>query len=180
MSVQRKLAGAILAGSLLFTAAACGGSGKSSSDKLAEKLAKDKGVNVDINSKKGTYTYTDDQGNETKVGTGTELPDDWPEDLQPPDGVTLVSSSTSTQGDKKVLSVVAEADVDVKTIYEGLKEQLKSGEYEISSDMSGGSGDGAYANLSATKGDVTANVSMGSSTDGNGKTSIIFSVEMPA
>lgn len=179
MNVHRKLAGGLLAGSLLFTVAACGGDGDSKAgDKLAEKIAKDNGVDVDINSKDGKYTVTDKDGNKTEVGTRAKLPDDWPSDLEPPDSVKIMSSSTSTTNGKKQLSVVATSTTEVQDLYEGLKSQLESNDYEISSDTSGGTGDGAYAALSATKGTTNVNVSMGSSTTGTDGTSIIFTVEL--
>lgn len=155
-------------------------------------------------SKDGTITYTDSQGNKqtykpgsgsgsgsggtgsgtiqgpdgsTSYTSGTDLPKDWPKDLDPPKEVTITNSLSTTSGGKKNDLVNATASVGAKDLYDGLKAQITGAGYTVTGDnfFSGSSGDGGT--LQATKGTATVNVII---TTEAGETHISFTYSTPA
>ena len=181
MGIERKVAAAGLAIGLVLVGAGCGG-GSEAGDKLAEKILEENGGgDVDINSDEGSYKFTDENGNtfEGSVdGEGASLPDGWPSDLAPPDGVKIVTASSNAVDGKATMSVLAEAGGTVEEWATGLKSQLTDAGYTIDNDTSTSGSDGSYAGLSASGDyDVFASVSDGSD---EGTVTITVTLSEPA
>lgn len=173
MSVQRKLAGITLAAALVFAGAGCG---DDAAEKITEKaLEKSSGGKVDVDSEDGTVKLTDKDGNTSSYGTGTDLPEGWPDELKPPKTINILASSTSTTDGKKQLFVTAESTTDLATLAKGLKAQFEDAGYEITNESNLSSADG-YASLEAKGPKYTASVSLAGDASEKGKTTILFNV----
>ena len=169
---HRKVAAAALAGSLVLVGAGCGKAAEKVQEKAIEQStgAKD----VDIN-KDGDVTVKDKDGNTLQVGSA-ELPDGWPSDLDPPSSVKLVAASTSTTNGKKSFIVSGETSDSFDDIYAGVKQQLESAGYEITSDNNTSSTDGKGALITAKSSDFEAGVTIGQT---DGKTTIFYTLTEP-
>lgn len=174
MSMHRKLAGITLAASLVLVGVGCGGS--EAAEKIAEKAAeKAGGGDVDIDSKDGSVKYTDEEGNKTEFGAGAKLPAGWPDELKPPDSVTVVASSTSSANGEKRLFVTAESKDSVADLQAGLRSQFEDAGYEITNESNFDSGTGGYASVEAKGPKYTASVSLAED-ESTKKTTILFNV----
>ena len=157
---------------LTATLAGCGGGGgDKASEALAEKVAEQgAGGDVDLNSDDGTIKYTDEEGNVSELnvdGAGTDLPEDWPTELAPPESVKLLTATTNTVDGVKSLYVLGETDGTVEDLIGGLKTQVEGAGFEITNDSSMTGSGGAFSSLTATSADwdLNANVTEGE-TDG--------------
>lgn len=133
----------------------CGGGSDSSddaADKLAEKLAESgtEDADVNIDSDKGQVDVSTPDG-EMSFGSGTELPDDFPSDIPFPEGSTITSALSSTDGGVKTWSVTGTlADADEGT-FDDIIAQLTADGWTKTSDMSGSSGGGMGSTTMLTR-----------------------------
>lgn len=177
MSVQKRLAalGAIVVFAGATVLSGCG----DASDKVAEKVAESQtDGKVKIDSDDGSVEYTDEDGNKTQFNTGggASLPDDWPEALAPPDGVNIISSSTSTVDGKRSMVVFADAEGTVSDFFEGIKTQITSVGYAIDQEGSTDATGGSYATLTASDSSSSILVSISDDSSDSGKVDITFTV----
>lgn len=122
-----------------------------------EVITADSDGNMTMSGEDGDSTFTS--------GDNAELPDGWPEFMALPDGATIASSATSTDGDQKMGNVAAEVEGDVKEIYETYKEALEDEGFEISDSFTSSSS-GDLGTISGEKGDVSVSVYVGESDSG--------------
>jgi hypothetical protein len=174
--IHRKVAGVALAASVvLLGAAGCGG-GDEAGEKAGEELAEEMlGGDVDINSEDGSVKLTDEEGNTSEYGSGTELPEDWPADLALPEGVTVLGSSSRTENGVETMFITAESETAIDDLFEEIKDQLTGAGYEIVNESNMSSTTGGFASLEA-KGDAfTANVTI-SEDPATNKTTLLYNV----
>lgn len=187
----RALAGIGVAAALALTGG-CGKAAEKAAEKITERAIEEGagGANVDISdggmsfeSEDGSFSYQiDDEGNvvmkgedgETSYTTGgaAEVPDGWPAFLNLPPDAEILASSTSTDGDQKTATVMAEFSGDTKETYEGFKAMLEGEGFEITSDSLTTSSDGSFAVVSAESGERMVSVSVSGNADGTGSISI--------
>lgn len=170
MRSTSKLAVAALVALLVVTLAACGGSGSDSSGATTTTKPKAKvEVNTD-DADNPTVEYTD---GDTTTEFGASLPDEWPDELAPPDTITIVSSSTSEVDGKTQLFVSGESTQPFADVYAGLRKQLADAGYEITSDLATDEGD--FAGLEAVDAKVKASITVAGDPDTD-KVSVLFTV----
>ena len=156
MTATRPVATLVLTAALLVGGVACGGSDDDAATTTTTEATEAKvEVNLD-DSDNPTVEYTDEDGTTTEFGSS--LPDGWPEALTPPTTITIVSSSTSEEDGGTQLFVTGESTEAFDAVYRGIKDQLKGAGFEITSDLSTDEGD--FAGLEASKGEVTANITV--------------------
>lgn len=125
-TIIRRSTTAVLAGTLLFTAAGCGKIAEKASEKIVEKgIEAGTGAKVDIDGKggglkietdEGSMTFDADEGGfrmETEDGSyraGAGMPDDWPDDIPLPPGFEVVSGHDSRDGENETVSVTGSVD----------------------------------------------------------------------
>jgi hypothetical protein len=179
--VHRKIAAATLAAALVLVGAGCGGSDDNdASDEAADKLAEELlGDDVEIDSENDSVKITDDDGNTTEYGTSADLPEGWPEELNPPDSVTIQAASTQTQDGVETLFVTGESEDSMADLYEGVKTQLTDAGYEITSDSNMTSDTGGFASLEASNDTYTVSVTLSEDTT-TGKSIVLFNVSESA
>lgn len=193
MTPRTIAAGVGLAASL-FLVAGCGAAVDKVAEKATEKaIENESGGKVDIDTDSGKVkvktdkgTYESDGNGNVKIsgedgntnftaGDGTKLPEDWPDELAPPDGTKLISASTSESGGKQVMTVMGEIDAPVKDVYDGLKDQLEGAGFEFSADSFGTAGGGSYGALAGKSDQWEVNASITSS-GSDGKTTVSMSL----
>ena len=192
MSRTKLVAAASLTAALLLSG--CGAVAEKATEKATEKALESGGDGkVDIDTKNGTVkvetkdgTFTSDEngakveskdGDSTfSAGDTTTLPEGWPDELAPPDGTKLLSSSTIAQDGKDVMAVLGEVDGSVKDVYTDIKNQLEGAGFELSNDTFGTAGSGSYGAISGKNDtfEATATISSGSGSDA--KTTVSMSL----
>lgn len=104
--------------------ASCGAAAEKASEKATEQMIESQtGGDVDVNTDgDGKVEIDTDQGS-MSFGTG-DLPEDWPEDLEVPEGIEILSGTSMDAADGRLTSITATADRPPVEILEELKEQL--------------------------------------------------------
>ena len=84
----------------LLAATMLAGCGQDAADKAAEKIAKQNGVDMDIDhdGDKATYTIGGADGTKVQVGENLKVPDGFPDDISMYPDMKIISSSTVPQG----------------------------------------------------------------------------------
>lgn len=84
----------------LLAAAALAACGQDAADTAAEKLAKQHGIDVDINrdGDEATYTLGGADGQKLQVGENLGVPDGFPKDIPVYPGLKIVAASTTPEG----------------------------------------------------------------------------------
>lgn len=173
MDSKMKVLAGLLAAGLAVGVTAC--SSSDAAEKIAEKAAEQQtGGDVDIDSD-GSVKYTDDEGNTVDMGTGSELPKDWPDELKPPDSVKITTASTSTTNGEKNMYVLATSSDSFDDLYNGVKSQLESAGFEITNDSNTSIDGGGYAGIDAENDEFTANVIIAAD-DTSGDTTLTFNL----
>jgi len=109
-------------------------------------------------------------------GEGASLPRGWPSDLAPPDSVKLITSSTSTVGDTKTMTVLGESEGSIDDLVPAIKEQVEGAGFEISQDTSSDVTGGGYAGLTAKKGGDELVVAVAADPSSDGKVTITMTI----
>jgi hypothetical protein len=99
--MRRAIIGAT--GVALAVALGLAGCGSATEESIEEAIEQGTGGDVEIED--DGLSFTDDEGNEVRVGDAAEVPDAWPEDAPVPQGTIL--SSTTTGGTTTLLVTVA-------------------------------------------------------------------------
>lgn len=176
MSVRRKAAAIGLGLLLVLGASACGGSDEAEEPTKKPSASASEG-DVDVDAEDGTVKYTDGDGNKTEMnldGTGAALPEGWPEDLDPPDSVTVITSRTSTDGSE--MTVLGEAEGSIDDLTAALEQQITDAGFEITQNTSSEITGGGYSGLTADKGDQQLIVSIATDTVTKGKITISMAI----
>lgn len=177
MDLDRKLLGALLAGSLLLGATACSDDGddakkEDSADKAADEAEVTQEVTVDAD---GNVRVTDSEGNVDEFQTSTDVPEGWPEGLEPPESVTIVSSNTTKEGKVTSLFITATSDTPIPDLVAEIKGQLEAaGFLVLAENVNETESGGTSANLSAQRDEVGFSLSMAS--EAEGPASVLYSV----
>jgi hypothetical protein len=183
---------------VILGTSACGAvadkAGETAGEKLAEKAIENQsGGNADVDISDGGVKITDGEGGtyevdadgnisgssgdgDYQIGAGADLPDGWPEALNPPAGAEIISAITS--GDS--MSVVAKIDGSIRDVYDALKGQLGDAGYEISSDSFTAADSGDFATMSATGADFEVMVNIASGSAGEAGTVATMSLQKVA
>jgi len=84
----------------LLVATALAGCGQDAADTAAEKLAKQQGVDMDIDrdGDKATYTMAGPDGSKVQVGENLKVPDGFPDDVAVYPDLKIVSATSVPQG----------------------------------------------------------------------------------
>lgn len=156
MRVRRGAAAGLVGLALVVGASGCG----KVSEKIAEEAVERNSdcENVDIDASGGGFSGNcggvDVDGN---LSGDAELPDGWPSELAPPEGLQIVAA-TATDTPTRTLSVTGSLDGEVAAVYEGIKTQLTEAGYTIDSDSLTDAGSGQSGALTATGPEYTASV----------------------
>ena len=67
--------------------------------------------NIDIDADGGEFSIEGEDG-DIQFGSGSEIPDEWPDDIPQPDGVTVQSAATFSEGDETSIILTGTADDD--------------------------------------------------------------------
>ena len=150
-------------------------------DKAGEKVA-EKGMeaagggDVDIDSDDdGKVSIESDEGS-LEIG-GSELPDDFPEEVPLPDDFTLEASmSMGTADDQSFTVHFTSEDADVKQTHDDLKSRAEAAGFEILSTNSMGGDDFEMRSFTMGSDDWNANVAVSSDSDA---TTVNYTVMTP-
>jgi hypothetical protein len=163
---------------LLLVVPACGGS-SDGAKATTTKVERSAPGDVDIDSKDGTVRFKDEHGNETEMaldGQGAGLPEAWPQGLEPPDSVTIVTSNTSTIDGKPTLTVLGEAKGSIADLQTAIEGRVADAGFDVTQATSADLTDGVYAGLTATKGDDTLVVAIARDPSGDEKVTLTMTV----
>jgi hypothetical protein len=177
MDLDRKLLGALLAGSLLLGAAACSdGDDDAKKDDSADEAVEEAEVTQEVTvDEDGNVTVTDSEGNVDEFQTSTEVPEGWPEGLEPPESVTIVSSNTTEEGKVTSLFITATSETPIPELVEQIKAQLTAaGFLVLAENVNETESGGTSANLSAQQGQTGFSLSMAS--EAEGPASVLYSI----
>jgi hypothetical protein len=179
MSKQAKLVATAMVAALAMGGVACGG-GDDAADKIAEEIVEGQGGgDVDIDTDDGTVKYTDEEGNESEIdvsGDGASLPDDWPEALDPPDSVKIITASTTTVDGRVSMTVLGEAEGTIDDFLDGITQQVEAAGFEITQNTSTEVNSGGYAGLTGESADQDLVVAIAEDTTGEGKVTITMTL----
>lgn len=95
-----------------------------------------------------------DPGGTEPVGPTAELPDDFPEELTPPDDAVYRTGRANEQGGKKDWFVVASIPGEVTEVADAIVAQLESAGYTVSADEEGGIPGGAESRTIQSESDT--------------------------
>lgn len=178
MKHDRKLLGALLAGSLLLGATACsdgdeeGKKEGGSADKAADEAEVTQEVTVDED---GNVRVTDSEGNVDEFQTSTDVPEGWPEGLEPPESVTIVSSNTTKEGNVTSLFITATSNTPIPDLVAEIKGQLEDAGFDVlAENVTETESGGTSANLSAQSDEAGFSLSLAS--EAEGPASVLYSV----
>jgi len=125
------------------------GCGSTTEEGLEEAIEQETGGDVEVED--DGVTFSDDEGNEVKVGSAAEVPEGWPDDIPVPEGTVL--GSTTAGGTSTIIMTVEE---EPQKVYNSLKGELESNGWTTESDTAiGGLYGGAF-----TKDGRTASVAV--------------------
>ena len=94
MMVRRGVAAGLVGLALVVGASGCGKIGEKVAEEAIERNCDCE--NVDINTDEGGFAGNcDGQEIDANVSGNAELPDDWPADLAPPEGLRILSSTAT-------------------------------------------------------------------------------------
>jgi hypothetical protein len=156
-------AAAVLA---IWAGGACGSIADEANDQageqLAEKLAESQtGGDVDIDTEDGSVSIETDEGS-FEAGTG-QVPDEWPDDLTLPEGLEVMSTTTSDTAEGTLVALVATTSATPEELLAQLTETLS--DWQISGETTSSSGGGS---LTAAQWDRTGErVNLTASGDGS-------------
>jgi hypothetical protein len=177
MDIERKLVGVLIAGTLLLGAGACSDDGEdAATTTTAAEPERTQEVEVDPD---GNVRVTDEDGNVNEFQTSTDLPEEWPEALTPPESIDIVSSNTTKEGGTTTLFVTATTEAPVADVVAELKAQLEGAGYEIVAEtVTETEGGGSSGNLGAQGPEASVSISLAK--DVEGLASVLYTVTLSA
>lgn len=153
-------------------ATACGDDADDASESETEEVV---GGEVDIDE--GTVRITDEDGTVSEFGPTSELPEEWPPALVPPDSVTLSGATRQTTDGVTSLVAFGEAQGTVDDYLAGLESQFAAAGLEVG-DRSRASGSGTeFATVSGTGPDYDATATI-TAEDGSDVVTISLSITL--
>lgn len=114
-------------------------------------------VSGNVDSEDGSFTAESEDGSFSS-STGSELPEDWPDEVPTPDGLTIQSSTETTDGSTTGIVLIGRADPGFLDDYAGA---LESAGFELESEFS------ADATSQRSYTSATWNVAVGVFEDGD-------------
>lgn len=145
--ITTTFATAAAAAAMLVTAS-CGSAaeeaGDTAAEQLTERLAESQGggdVDVDFDSGDGSFSLETEDGS-FETGSGA-VPEEWPEDVPLPDGLEVVSGSTSDTDAGVTVAIVGTSTTSPSDLLAELKSALA--DWEISGETTGTTGDDTLA-----------------------------------
>ena len=158
MDVRRGVAAGLVGLALLAGTTGCSKIGEKVAEEAIEQNSNCEGVDVDI-EEGGFSGNCDGQDIDANASGNADVPDGWPAELAPPEGLRIVTSN-ATDTPVRTLNVIGSLDGDVTAIYEGIKTQLTTAGYTIDSDALSDGPTGPVGTLAATGAEYTAAVSV--------------------
>jgi len=167
---------AVIVPMLLVLVLASGCFGQNIADKIAEEaiekaIESDSGENVDIDFDDGEMTIESDDG-EVSIGMGSDLPDNFPDNVPVYPDMEIISSWSVTEDDKDSYSINGLTEDAGDDVFAWYKESLSG--WEIENEFSASGDDMKTSSLSAKSGGLVV-VIMVVETEDEG-TSIMLSV----
>lgn len=142
----------------------CGAAAEKAAEKATEQAIESQGGgDVDINADDGTVEVETEDGS-MSFGTA-EVPEEWPEDIELPDGLEILSGTSMDASDGRLVAITATSEQSPDELLEGLKSQLSDWEISGETDMSSTNGNLAGAQWDTDGRRVTFAASSGG--DGN-------------
>lgn len=93
--------------------------------------------NIDIDAEGGEISIEGEDG-DIQFGSGSEIPDEWPDDIPQPDGVTIQSAATFSEGDETSIILTGTADADPDEWTAAYGSQLEDAGFTQDSNFSAG------------------------------------------
>lgn len=160
MSVRIRLVVLLVACAMMFSLVGC--------QKIAEKATEkaiEGATGVKVDTDKDSVTITGEDGSSITAGSDGELPDGFPEDVPVYEGDIV--SSLMTEGN---YTVAIESKDDAATIWDWYGTELESAGWTRTSEFKVDDG----GMISAEKGDMAIQITVGAGTDGDPTTITIF------
>lgn len=158
MDVRRGVAAGLVGLALLAGTTGCSKIGEKVAEEAIE--ANSDCENIDINADEGAVSGScEGQDFDANASGNAEVPEGWPTELAPPEGLKIVTSN-ATDTPVRTLTVIGSLDGDVATVYEGIKTQLTEAGYTIDADSLADGPTGPAGTLGATGAEYTAAVSV--------------------
>ena len=139
-------------------AAGCGGGNDEVAEREAERAIEDaSGEDVDVQVDGDDVTIEGGDG-DSSFSTSDDLPDDWPSDIEMPDGTDLQGSSSIGSGDAAQLTTSGTLDAEIADVVSHFEGEFDGWKTEGTADI--GEGDAAVANRSWSKDGRTATLTV--------------------
>lgn len=147
---------ALVALALVLVLVGCGGSGSddTAADDDTTATEADAPASDPTDDGGGGDTGSADPGGTEPGGPTAELPDDFPEELTPPDDAVYRTGLANEQGGKKDWFVVAAIPGDVASVADAIVAQLEGAGYTVSADEEGGIPGGAESRTIQSESDT--------------------------
>lgn len=143
---------------------ACGSAEEAVTERILEEAAGE-GVDVELGEDGEVVSIETDEGS-MEVGTGGELPEEWPDGVPTFEDGSITGNQVFTSNGETIISVSYATDLDPKSAIDALKADLEGAGFSIvtSSDMTDGAGAG-LSSVIGEKDNVTASYSASGSPD---------------
>jgi len=156
--------------SVLFFSGGCFNPGEKIAEEITER-AIEQGSGADVDISGDEVTVTTDEG-ETTIGSGTELPDDFPAGVPVYPDMQILNSSKVTQDGKAAFTIGAETTDSHDKVIDWYKSEL--GNWNIDSEFTSESDDLEYTMITASNDAYNLWMQV---TEEEGKNYIMLSVE---
>lgn len=157
-----KIPAIIIAATVALSLTGCASIANKAAEKAVEGALSSDGTNVDIEDGK---VKIDSSEGSMEIGTGSELPADWPSDVPVPGGFAITGSMANSDTNGKGFTVTMETDGDKTSDIQVYVDNLTNNGWKLQTDMQG--------MYSLTKGKVQLDIISGFA---DGKTSAVMSV----
>ncbi|QYG92944.1 hypothetical protein HC251_11225 [Iamia sp. SCSIO 61187] len=175
MDVRRGVAAGLVGLALVAGTAGCGKIGEKVAEEAIERNSDCEDIDIDADEGAVSGSCSGD-GFDASVSGDAELPAEWPADLAVPEGLAIVTS-TSTDTPVLSLNVVGSVDGEVPAVYETIKTQLTAAGFTIDTDSLAEGPTGPSGTLAATGPELTAAVVVADNVSGiGGPVSVTYSL----
>lgn len=165
---MRTTLGVAVLGAALVLGTGCGAAADKAAEKVAEEAVEEAiGADVDVDDDGNVQIETEDG---SSFSGGSELPDDWPEDVPMPDGSDIEGSFGGSASGETTLTVAGSTSLSPEEV----DEHFAGIGWQTDSEFSGGAGgeDGFVRSLS--DGDRTLAITASSGSDGKTTFSVTY------